>query len=60
LTRGPDDAVHLTFRAIGGVVREAGTVQEAFDGLKPLRTGEFALLEAEWPEMRAFIQSHEG
>jgi tetratricopeptide (TPR) repeat protein len=43
-----------------GGVREAGSVQKAFDGLKPLRGGEFALLEAEWPEMRAFIQSHEG
>jgi hypothetical protein len=46
--------------AQSGGVREAGTVQKAFDALKPLRAGEFALLEAEWPEMRAFIQSHAG
>jgi hypothetical protein len=38
-------------------VREAGAVQKVLDALQPRRDGEIALLEAAWPEMRAFLRT---
>lgn len=36
--------------------RETGAARQAFDALKPFRKGEVAMRQAEWPEMRAFLE----
>jgi len=38
--------------------QEPDGVQRGLDGLRPLREGEFACLEAAWPEMRAFLEAN--
>ncbi|HEX3769930.1 MAG TPA: hypothetical protein VHV30_03650 [Polyangiaceae bacterium] len=40
--------------------RDAGKVQKTMASLEPIRPGEFALLEAEWPEVAAFLRVHGG
>jgi hypothetical protein len=38
--------------------REAGAAQKVLAALDPTRTGEFVMLEAEWPEMQTFLRAH--
>jgi hypothetical protein len=40
-----------------GGEREAGTVAQIKKSLEPIRAGEFAMLEAEWPEMQRFLHT---
>jgi tetratricopeptide (TPR) repeat protein len=58
-TTRPLRALRAFALAQSGGARNAGVAQKALEALKPVREGEFALLEAEWPEMRAFLRVHE-
>jgi hypothetical protein len=46
-----------TARAPGAGPRSAGGVEQLVSALKPVRPGEFAMLQAEWPEMAAFLSA---
>jgi hypothetical protein len=39
-----------------GQERGVGAAQRIMQGLEPIRPGEFAMLEVEWPEMKRFLQ----
>jgi ATP/maltotriose-dependent transcriptional regulator MalT len=41
--------------AHAGGQREAGIADRVMNDLQPIREGEFAMLEREWPEMQAFL-----
>ena len=41
--------------ARAGGEREVGAAERILHGLDPIRPGEFAMLEAEWPEMQRFL-----
>ena len=51
----PFTVVRAFAAARAGGEREAGASQRILHGLLPIRAGEFAMLEAEWPEMHAFL-----
>jgi hypothetical protein len=40
-----------------GEVRDAAAADKALEALRPARPGEFAMLEASWPEMKAFLST---
>ena len=44
-------------RAPGAAPRDAGGVEMLVSALQPVRPGEFAMLQAEWPEMAAFLSA---
>jgi hypothetical protein len=46
-----------TARAPGAGPRDAGSVEMLVSALQPVRPGEFAMLQAEWPEMAAFLSA---
>ena len=47
------------FAEVGGGVRQYNTVQERLIRVEPIAGNEFAFLGVRWPEMQAFLISHQ-